>query len=201
MYILSDKLLTEKGELIKEPELLKQAIILMKNFDKLNRRKKISPRYEAAARNRRDIHKNEKIETIIQNLRNLEEDLIAKRNPLSMENVRANMRHVLDGQMGYFTGKLKIGIENNSIVEVELVPLETEEDLSEVTIPKERFNEMLDALQNPKNANPESKKLAEGIPIEKLERAIELKAEKIIKTPFLKLDGSVEYKITASLEY
>jgi len=183
--------------MVQNPELLKQAFFLAKNFEKLERRKKHTTR----PKDRRDIQRNQKIGAIVRRLRNLEEDLIARKNPLSLENVKSQMRHVLEGKEGAFTGALKVGFENDSIVEVELVPVETEEDFSEVIITSDKFQDIINALDNPDKATEEDLKLSEGIPKEKIAKAVEMNAEKIIKTPFLKLDGTIEYKITASLKH
>jgi len=181
----------------KSPELLKQALYLAKNFTKLDRRKKSAPR----TKDRRNIERNKKIVGIVERLTNLEEDLIAKKNPLSMENVKSNVRQIMDGKKGSFTGSLKVGFESDKIVAVELVPVETEEDLSEVEILNDKFQDILNSIEDPKKASEEDLKLAEGIPKEKIIKAMEINAEKIIKTPFLRLDGSLEYKITASLKH
>ena len=193
---MAEKLQLEKGEMIQNPELIKQALFFARNFDKLDRRRKSVIRPQ----DRRNIERNKRIMNIVKRLKDLEEDLIAKKDPLSLENVKSNVRHIMEGKKGSFTGSLKIGFENDEIVVVDLVPLETDEDLSEIEIPNRKFHVLLGAIDDPDNADEEELMLAEGIPKEKIMKAVEMNAEKIIKTPFLRLDGSIDYKITAYLK-
>ena len=200
MILLAEKLQLEKGGVVHNPELIKQAFLLLRTFEKLDRRKKPAQKLDSPIRERRDLRTNERVLEIIKRLKNLEEDLIAKKNPLSIENIKSTMRAVMEGKKGSFTGRLKIGFEDNKIVLVELIPLETEEDLSEIIIQKDRFQDILKAIDHPEEATEEELKMAEGIEREKIIKAIELDAEQIIKTPFLKIDGTINYKITATLK-
>ncbi|RKY85209.1 hypothetical protein DRQ09_07580 [candidate division KSB1 bacterium] len=200
MILLAEKLQLERGGVVHNPELIKQAFLLLRTFEKLDRRKKPAQKFDSPIRERRDLRTNERVLEIIKRLKNLEEDLIAKKNPLSIENIKSTMRAVMEGKKGSFTGRLKIGFEDNKIVLVELIPLETEEDLSEIIIQKDRFQDILKAIDHPEEATEEELKMAEGIEREKIIKAIELDAEQIIKTPFLKIDGTINYKITATLK-
>jgi len=200
LILLAEKLQLERGGVVHNPELIKQAFLLLRTFEKLDRRKKPAQKFDSPIRERRDLRTNERVLEIIKRLKNLEEDLIAKKNPLSIENIKSTMRAVMEGKKGSFTGRLKIGFEDNKIVLVELIPLETEEDLSEIIIQKDRFQDILKAIDHPEEATEEELKMAEGIEREKIIKAIELDAEQIIKTPFLKIDGTINYKITATLK-
>ncbi|RKY87071.1 hypothetical protein DRQ09_05085 [candidate division KSB1 bacterium] len=123
---------------------------------------------------------------------------LAKEN--SPEKVEEIVNSIIKGEKPHYTGTVEVEFEDNNIISISENPVKIDEEVKEQLIDKTKFQSILDYFENPLNAEPEIVLLAEGLSKEKIQKAIELKAEHIIKKPIVKLDGTIEYNIVASVK-
>jgi len=123
---------------------------------------------------------------------------LAKEN--SPERVEEIITNILNGKKKNFTGYVEVLFEDNTIVSVSENPVTIEEEVKEQFIDKSHFEALLEYLKNKGDAPPEIVLMAEGLSEEKIQKAIEIGAEHIIKKPVIKLDGSIQYNVIASVE-
>ena len=117
----------------------------------------------------------------------------------SPKKVEETVKNILEGKKDNFTGYIEIEFEDNHLMGINELPVEIDESVKKVIIHKSKFKAIVEFFENPLDATKEISDLAEGIPKEKVLKAIELGAENIIKSPSIKLDGTVEYSISASV--
>jgi len=123
---------------------------------------------------------------------------LAKEN--SPVKIEETIQSILDGKKKDFTGYVEVEFEDNNIITINENPVELEEEVRDQVIDKSQFEAVLDYFKNPQNAPPEIAHVAEGLSEDKIQKAIEIGAEHILKKPIIKLDGSIEYNIVASVE-
>ncbi len=115
------------------------------------------------------------------------------------ERVKDEVKKILEKKKGIFTGKIKIGFEASKIVDIDVAKVEVDEDLEEKLIGKDKFDNIIKYLENPDPRNKEMTEITKGIPLDKIKKAKELGADSIIKKAKVKLDGTVQYTIIASV--
>ena len=117
----------------------------------------------------------------------------------SPDKIKKRLEELCDSGKGYFTGYVKIAIEMNEILELSEEPTQSKAEIKDKSIPQSKFEDLKKYYESPLDCDEETRNLAEGLPKEKFEKALELNAESIIKKPCLKLNGSVVYKFLASI--
>ena len=123
---------------------------------------------------------------------------LAKEN--SPERIGEIVKNILEGKKSNFTGYVEVEFEDNAIISVSENPIEVDAEVKDQLIDKSKFEPILEYLKNPQDAPPEIVKIAEGLTEEKIQKAIEIGADHIIKKPVIKVDGTIEYNIVASVE-
>ncbi len=100
-----------------------------------------------------------------------------------------------------FTGTIDVDFEDNIILDINVSRVTPKVELKKVTIHKSKFEKLLESYDDSSLLDDELKHYQDGLPKEKVEKAIRIKAENIFKEPFLKLDGSIVYDLTAAVPY
>ena len=118
----------------------------------------------------------------------------------SIKEVDEKIRGIIDKDVGRFSGKMTISMEQNKIINIEMHKVETDEDITDKLITKDQFESLMKYYEDPDSARHEIVNLAKGLEKEQLENAIQMGAEAIIKKVRLKADGAIEYNFIASVK-
>lgn len=118
----------------------------------------------------------------------------------SLKEIDEKMRSIFDKDVGRFSGKMTVSIEQNKIVNIEMHKVETDEDITDKLITKDQFESLMKYYEDPDSVRHEIANLAKGLDKEQLLHAIDMGAEAIIKKVRLKADGAIEYNFIASVK-
>ncbi len=120
------------------------------------------------------------------------------------QNLRDRVKEIVNETIakenGRFTGTVEVGFEANRIVALDASEITVEEDIEERTIPNEQFDEVINYIASPDPKNKELAALTKGIPLQKILKAKELEADAVIKKVKVKLDGTIEYSLIATVD-
>jgi len=118
----------------------------------------------------------------------------------TVKEVEERIREILEKDIGRFSGQMTIDIEKGKIQDIQTHKVEVDEDITDKLITKSQFDDVLKYFEDPNSVRYEISEMAKGLEKEKIEKAIEMGAEAIIKKVRVKADGTLEYNFIASVK-